>query len=79
MHFALQGVKNFSFLYQKLNNFILSNIGVAETGNPQGPMTPSTPPASTLPNRRPSMLRLFNYRGSSSWMWRNPSPSPPFV
>ena len=33
-HLALQGVKNFTLLYKKLNNFLLRNIGEALTKNP---------------------------------------------
>ena len=31
-HLALQGVENFSLLYQRLNDFVLGNIGVAVAG-----------------------------------------------
>ena len=33
-HLALQGADNL-ILYQKLNDFVLSNIKVAETSNPE--------------------------------------------
>ena len=61
-HLALQGVENFSLLYLKLIHFVLCNIGVAETSNPE-----YTGPSDTKHNTYIySMLSLPSYRGSSS-------------